>query len=100
MWFANQIWPHVRREVPDARLIVVGEKTDELGIASPELGIEALGLCAKSRADIRGAMLAVCPVRRGSGTRIKIIEARSIGRPLYRLRWCRRAWCSCPAPRF
>ena len=82
LWLANQIWPHVRREVPKARLIVVGEKTDELGISAPELGIEALGFVANLAPLYAEAMLAVCPVRRGSGTRIKIIEAAFNRRPV------------------
>jgi glycosyltransferase involved in cell wall biosynthesis len=82
MWFSNDIWPHVRRALPDARLVVVGEKTDELGIASPQLGIEALGFVQNLAPIYAAAMLAVCPVRRGSGTRIKIIEASINGRPV------------------
>jgi hypothetical protein len=43
LWFANEVWPRIRRAVPDARLIVVGDKTDELGISSKKVGIETLG---------------------------------------------------------
>jgi len=82
MWLTNDIWPHVRHVLPDARLIVVGEQTDQLGIGSPQLGIEALGFVQDLLPIYAAAMLAVCPVRRGSGTRIKIIEASINGRPV------------------
>jgi glycosyltransferase involved in cell wall biosynthesis len=82
LWLANQIWPHVRRAVPDARLIIAGERTNDLGVASPQLGIETLGFVEDLTTIYRATMLALCPVRRGSGTRIKIIEASLNGRPV------------------
>ena len=81
-WFANEIWPHIRRAVPEARLIVVGERTEELAVSSPQLGIETLGFVENLAPIYAAAMLAVCPIRRGSGTRIKIIEASINGRPV------------------
>jgi glycosyltransferase involved in cell wall biosynthesis len=82
LWLANEIWPHVRRAVPEARLIVVGDKTETLGISSAQRGIETLGFVADLAPIYAAAMIAVCPVRRGSGTRIKIIEASINGRPV------------------
>ena len=82
LWFTNEVWPHIRRAVPQARFIVVGEKTIELGITSSQDGIEALGFVENLAPIYAAAMLAVCPIRRGSGTRIKIIEASINGRPV------------------
>jgi len=81
-WFANEIWPHIRRAVPEARLIVVGERTEELAVSSPQLGIQTLGFVENLAAIYAAATLAICPIRRGSGTRIKIIEASINGRPV------------------
>jgi glycosyltransferase involved in cell wall biosynthesis len=82
LWLANEIWPHVRRAVPDARLLVAGERTNDLGVASPQFGIETLGFVEDLAPIYSATMLALCPVRRGSGTRIKIIEASLNGRPV------------------
>ena len=82
LWLARQIWPHIRGAVPQARLIVAGEGTADLGIGSEQLGIEALGFVENLAPIYAAAMLAVCPIRRGSGTRIKIIEAAVNGRPV------------------
>jgi glycosyltransferase involved in cell wall biosynthesis len=82
LWLTNAIWPRIRRAVPGARLIVVGDATDGLGVSSPQLGIETLGFIENLAPIYAVAMLALCPVRRGSGTRIKIIEAAVNGRPV------------------
>ena len=82
LWLAKQIWPQIRRAVPQARLIVAGEGTADLGIGSEPLGIEALGFVENLAPIYAAAMVAVCPIRRGSGTRIKIIEAAVNGRPV------------------
>lgn len=82
LWFTREVWPRIRHVIPDARLIVVGEKTENLGISSKKAGIEALGFVANLRPIYAVAMLAICPIHRGSGTRIKIIEAAVNGRPV------------------
>jgi glycosyltransferase involved in cell wall biosynthesis len=82
LWFTNEVWPRIRRAVPEARLIVVGDKTDDLGISSEKSGIETVGFVESLAPIYAAAMLAICPIRRGSGTRIKIIEAAVNGRPV------------------
>jgi glycosyltransferase involved in cell wall biosynthesis len=61
---------------------VAGEGTADLDIGSEQLGIEALGFVENLAPIYAAAMIAVCPVRRGSGTRIKIIEAAVNKRPV------------------
>ena len=53
LWFSSEVWPRIRHAVPEARLIVVGEKTEDLGISSKKIGIEALGFVENSSIDIR-----------------------------------------------
>ena len=57
--FANEIWPHIRRAVPEARLLVVGERTEKLAVSSPQLGIEMLGFVENLAPIYAAAMLAV-----------------------------------------
>lgn len=82
LWFTTEVWPRIRRAVPEARLIIVGDKTDNLGIASQQFGIETLGFVESLAPIYAAATLAICPIHRGSGTRIKIIEAAANGRPV------------------
>lgn len=82
LWFSNEVWPRIRRAVPEARLIIAGDETDDLGISSKKFGIETLGFVENLAPIYAAAMLAICPIYRGSGTRIKIIEAAVNGRPV------------------
>ena len=81
LWFVREVWPLVRKAVPDARLLIAGENTERLVPDGAGQAIEALGFVADLAAIYDRARLCVCPVRRGAGTRIKIIEAAMNGRP-------------------
>ncbi len=82
-WFIDAVFPHVLQEIPATRLIVAGSsprtslrevcnRTDVELIANPE----DLGPL------YRNASIAVVPLRSGSGTRIKILEAAAYGLPV------------------
>ena len=82
-WFCRDIFPIVRRCVPDARLDVVGRHP------LPEVRALATLPGVELRADVpsvvpwlEAARLAVVPLRIGSGTRLKALEAMAAGRPV------------------
>lgn len=81
-WLLRKIWPHVRAQVPDARLLLAGEGTRELAVEVAGEGVEGLGFVADLGPVYQCAAIAVCPIQRGAGTRIKIIEAALNGRPV------------------
>jgi len=74
-WLVSDIWPCVREKVPDARLIIAGEGAKEIIGNKQTPGIEVVGFAPDLDLYYQKAGFAVCPIRRGSGTRIKIIEA-------------------------
>jgi glycosyltransferase involved in cell wall biosynthesis len=80
LWLANDVWPRVVSALPAARLLIVGEGSGDLPIPSDSRQIEVLGFVPELEGVYRSARLVTCPVRRGSGTRIKIIEAALNGR--------------------
>jgi glycosyltransferase involved in cell wall biosynthesis len=82
-WLANEIWPQVVERVPAARLSIVGR--------SPSPVIRALGdhPTVTVHADVpdidphlRAARVALVPLRAGTGTRLKVLEAMAAGRPV------------------
>ncbi len=79
-WLIEHVWPHVRRALPDARLVVVGDGKEQVGAGATE-GVELLGFVEDLGPLYEGAQLTVCPILRGAGTRIKIVEAALNGRP-------------------
>lgn len=73
-WFANQCWPRIKREVPEARLRLVGQGSD--GPAKPDApGVEGLGWLANPADEIATWSATVVPIRLGAGTRVKIAQA-------------------------
>ena len=82
LWLIRRIFPLVRAQLPQARLMIIGDGSRELGIGDSEPGVEVLGFVPDLQSAYERARLVVCPVRRGAGTRIKIIEAALHGRPV------------------
>ena len=83
LWFMQGSWPLIRAAIPAARLLFVGEDGDSLlDSIPPRMGIEVRGFVDSLQEIYANARLVVCPIRRGSGTRIKIIEAAAYGRPV------------------
>jgi glycosyltransferase involved in cell wall biosynthesis len=80
-WFLGAIWPSIRREIPDAQLDIVG--CDPPGIIrafDQSSGIRVMPDVADIRPYLRGSAVSVVPVRVGSGSRLKILEAMASGR--------------------
>ena len=72
-WFLNSIWPLVLRQIPDARLRLVGAGSEEIGKLCPN--VDRLGWLADVESEMAGWSLAIVPLLAGGGTRIKIAEA-------------------------
>jgi glycosyltransferase involved in cell wall biosynthesis len=80
----RDIWPEVRRRHPELRLRLVGrgeQAIRHLLPAEPEQqGIEFTGTVPDALAEIAKALVVLAPLRAGSGTRIKILEAWAVNR--------------------
>ena len=79
-WLIEHVWPAVLEALPEARLLVVGDAKERLGEVTNE-GVELLGFVEDLGPLYEGAQLTVCPILRGAGTRVKIVEAALSGRP-------------------
>ena len=77
------IWPIVKRSVPDARLLIVGKKPENISSfkARPE-GVEFSGFLTTLGEAYKNTQVVCCPVLTGGGTRLKIIEAASYGKTI------------------
>ncbi|HSN18139.1 MAG TPA: glycosyltransferase family 4 protein [Gammaproteobacteria bacterium] len=79
--FINEILPAIRREVPHARLTVVGRNpSGSLRRDAEQAGVEVTGTVDDVRPYIDGAAVYVVPLRIGGGTRLKVFEALSMGK--------------------
>jgi glycosyltransferase involved in cell wall biosynthesis len=73
-WFVRECWPLVKRQIPNARLRLVGKDTDgPLKPNAPDL--DALGYVADAASEMATWSVMIIPVRHGAGTRVKIADA-------------------------
>jgi glycosyltransferase involved in cell wall biosynthesis len=79
----QRIWPLIRSARPDARLLLAGGSMHRLAVAMREApGVEALGFVGDLGGLYAQTRIVVCPLDIGGGSRIKLIEAASYGRPM------------------
>lgn len=76
------IWPRIAAKHPDARLKIVGGRaSNELqALAGPN--ITFTGFVDDLRPHLASASVIVVPLRLGGGTRLKIVEAMAMGKPI------------------
>jgi polysaccharide biosynthesis protein PslH len=82
-WFAREVWPLVRRELPGALLDVVGKgpPPDVLELDARD-GITVHGFVDSMAPFFGRAQVVVVPILAGAGIRVKIVEAMSAGRAI------------------
>jgi glycosyltransferase involved in cell wall biosynthesis len=82
-WFARSVWPLVRAEVPDATLAVVGHRPEAAVLELGSLpGVDVVGDVPEAPPWYRDADVVVVPLRIGTGTRLKALEAMASARPV------------------
>lgn len=81
-WFHDTIWPQVKAREPQARLWIAGKnpRPEVARLAGPDVVVT--GSVPDVGEYYRRARVFVCPLRVGSGTRLKILEAFSWGVPV------------------
>jgi glycosyltransferase involved in cell wall biosynthesis len=80
--FARAILPGIRREVPDARLHIVGAAPlpEVTALASPSVVVH--GQVDDVRPFLERAAVVVAPILSGGGTRVKVVEAAACGKAI------------------
>jgi glycosyltransferase involved in cell wall biosynthesis len=73
-WFLRECWPMVKRQIPEARLRLVGKDSDA-NLKPTEPDVDALGYLSDSTAEIATWSAMIVPVLHGAGTRVKIADA-------------------------
>ncbi len=83
-FFVTTILPELRRMVPQIKFVVAGRRGPEKfhQKLSKIPNVEFHGPVTDMRAEIAGAAVCVVPLRMGSGTRFKILEAAAMGKPV------------------
>jgi len=83
LWFAAEVWPRIRTALPDAHCYFVGRHPHRRLDALRELpGIVITGSVPDTRPYINAATVYVVPLLVGGGTRLKLLEATSMGKAI------------------
>ena len=83
IWFTSEIWPKLRQTFPDLTLAIVGQKPHaRLKPLADEPGITLTGFVPDVKPYLYGATAVVMPLRMGSGTRLKLLEAMAAHKPI------------------
>ncbi|MEM1353465.1 MAG: TIGR03087 family PEP-CTERM/XrtA system glycosyltransferase [Planctomycetota bacterium] len=82
-WFARRVMPRVLAAAPRARFDIIGKSPTAEVLALGELpGVRVVGPVTSTADHLRGAALAVAPLRIAPGLQNKVLEAMACGRPV------------------
>ncbi|MDQ2801604.1 MAG: glycosyltransferase family 4 protein [Pseudomonadota bacterium] len=79
----KRIWPLVRERMPEARLLIAGKDPERIAsFKSVPPGVTFTGFVEDLDRLYAEARVVACPIMVGGGTRVKLVEAASYGRPM------------------
>jgi len=82
-WFSRHVLPLIVQKLPDARLLVAGSDPPPRHAFPDPLGaIDLLGFVEDIQPLFSECALFICPIRSGSGIRVKLLEAFASGIPV------------------
>lgn len=83
-WFYKQVWPEVKKTFPNLKLLVVGsgQLPNRYVSLINDSSLIFTGLVDDVKPWYNKAAVAIVPLLTGSGTRLKILEAMSLGLPV------------------
>lgn len=82
-YFVKEIFPLIREKRPTVHAVFVGRKPPEFIMAYNNIeGIKIVGSVEDIRPYVRGAAIYIVPLRIGGGTRLKILDAMAMQKPI------------------
>ncbi len=88
LWFLESVWPLVRAARPEVRFVLAGARPPRrLRTAIARGGAELIESPPDLRSILKGATLALAPMRAGSGLPVKVLEAWLEGVPVVATPW-------------
>lgn len=75
-------WPKIKASAPAARLLVAGRGTERFRTSDPRPGAEIVGEVPSGASFLRELSVLLYPIDRGSGMKVKVLEAMATGLPV------------------
>lgn len=83
LWFGRDVWPRLRERLPEVRWVIAGRQpTAEVAALAELPGVSVQPDVPDMAPYVAAARVAVVPLRFGTGTRLKVLEAWAAGRPV------------------
>jgi sugar transferase (PEP-CTERM/EpsH1 system associated) len=83
VWFCDEILPRLRTERAEVEFVIVGrEPHRRVQALAARPGVAVTGFVDDVRPYIAGAAVYVVPLRMGGGTRLKVLQAMAMARPI------------------
>ncbi len=83
LWFLARVWPRLRAQAPEARWVVAGRNPPaDLCRRLAAAGVDVRASVPDMQAVFAEASVCIAPLRIASGTRLKILEAGALGKPV------------------
>jgi polysaccharide biosynthesis protein PslH len=82
IWFAREMWPQIAQKHPELEFLIVGRNPPPAVRELASGRVRVTGTVPDVRPFYARAAAAVVPLRVGSGTRLKILEAMAAGVPV------------------
>lgn len=82
-WYAKEIWPKVRKELPEVRTYIIGSNMPlELVRVGKDAGLDMLGFVPDLASYLAGCRLSISPLRFGAGIKGKVNQSMGHGLPV------------------
>lgn len=81
-YFLDEIFPEILKEIPNAKIYIVGNKPSKKLLRRASNNIIVTGYVHDVRPYIWRSSVYVVPLRMGGGTRLKVLEALSMRKPV------------------
>lgn len=82
-WFCSEVWPQVHAVLPEATFVLAGQSPARAVLRLADMpGVEVHPDVPSMESYFEGARAVVVPLRVGTGTRLKALQAMAAGRPV------------------
>jgi glycosyltransferase involved in cell wall biosynthesis len=81
-WLVENVWPLIKAQIPSCELRIAGRAGEEVKRLGQTDGVTVTGFVEDMITEVSRAAVVAVPIRYGSGTRIKILEALAHGVPV------------------
>jgi len=84
LFFCKKIWPVLKKRWPDVKMTIIGRNPPKyiLKLAQQDSNLIVTGFVDDVRPYLEKAHVYVCPIRDGGGTKLKILDALAMGKPI------------------